>query len=57
MERKECNAEGKTYACQKKKKLYFIYVLLNFHKNIIHIKCDYLKKRRNLFKNDLYLES
>ena len=53
MERKECNAEGKTSACQKNK-FYFSYVLLNFQKQIIHIKCDYLKKRRNLFKNDLF---
>jgi hypothetical protein len=29
MERKECNAEGKTSACQKDK-LYFSYVLQNF---------------------------
>jgi hypothetical protein len=33
MERKECNAEGKTSACQKNK-LYFSYVLQNFHKKI-----------------------
>jgi len=32
MERKECKAEGKTSACQKKNKLYFSYVLQNFHK-------------------------
>ena len=50
MEGKECNAEGKTSACQKNK-LYFSHVLLNLHAKIIHIKCDYLKKRRNLFNN------
>ena len=59
MERKECQ-EKQSSAFQKKppkNKLYFSYVLLNFHKKIIHIKCDYLKKRRNLFKYDLFLES
>jgi hypothetical protein len=50
MERKECNAEGKTSACQKPS--FISDVLLNFHQKIIDIKCDYLKKRRNLFKND-----
>ena len=30
-----------------KYKLYFSYVLQNFHKKSIHIKCDYLKKRKN----------
>jgi hypothetical protein len=35
-----------------KNKLYLSYVLLNFHKKIIHIKCDYLKKQRNLFKKE-----
>jgi hypothetical protein len=50
-ERKECKAEGKNF-CMPKTKLYFSYVLVNFHQKIIDIKCDYLKKRRNLFKND-----
>jgi hypothetical protein len=53
MERKECNAKGN----MPKTKLYFSYVLLNFHQKIIDIKCDYLKKRRNLFKNDFFKES
>jgi hypothetical protein len=34
--------------CMPKNKLYFSHVLLNLHAKIIHIKCDYLKKRRNL---------
>ena len=55
MERKECNAEGKTSACQKPS--FISGVLLNFHQKIIDIKCDYLKKRRNLFKNDFFKES
>jgi hypothetical protein len=46
MERKECNAEGKTSACQKPS--FISDVLLNFHQKIIDIKCDYLKERRNL---------
>ena len=50
MERKECNAKGN----MPKTKLYFSYVLLNFHQKIIDIKCDYLKKQRNLFKNDFF---
>jgi hypothetical protein len=31
------------------------FLLLNFHKKNILIKCDYLKKRKNLFKNDFFL--
>ena len=50
MERKECNAEGKTSACQNNK-LYFSYVLLNFQqKKNIHIKCDYLKTTKKSFQ-------
>jgi hypothetical protein len=41
----------------KKNKLYFSYVLQNFQKKNIHIKCDYLKKRKNLFKNDFFKDS
>jgi hypothetical protein len=44
MERKERNAEGKTSALPNTK-LYFSYVLQNFHKKSIHIKCYYLQKR------------
>jgi hypothetical protein len=50
MERKERNAEGKTSECQIA--IYFSYVLHNFHKKSIHIKCYYLQKRKSLFKND-----
>ena len=53
MERKECNAEGKTSACQNNK-LYFSYVLLNFHKKLYISNVIILKKRRNLFKNDYF---
>ena len=35
-------------------KLYFSYVLQNFHKKSIHIKCYYLQKRKSLFKNDFF---
>jgi hypothetical protein len=38
----------------KKQALFQLYVLQNFHKKSIHIKCDYLKKRKNLFKNDFF---
>ena len=53
--RKECNAEGKFSACQRPS--FISAVLLNVHQTIIDIKCDYLKKRRNLFKNDFFKKS
>jgi len=40
-----------------KKQALFQLCFTKFSQKIIHIKCDYLKKRRNLFKNDLSLES
>ena len=42
---------------KKKNKLYISYVLQIVHKKSIHIKCDYLKKRKNLFKNDFFKEN
>ena len=41
MERKECNAEGKPFAC---------YLLLNYHQRIIDMKYDYLKNEEILLK-------
>ena len=49
LEIKECNAEGKTSACQ--------LCFTKFSQQNMHIKCDYLKKRKNLFKNDFLKES
>jgi hypothetical protein len=46
---KEKNVTLKEKHLHAKNKLYFSYVSLNFHNKIIHIKCDYLRKRRNLF--------
>jgi len=51
MERKECNAEGNTSACQKKTKLYCSYVLQNFHTKIYISNVIFL---RNVFKNDFF---
>jgi hypothetical protein len=55
MERKECNAEGKTSACQITS--FISAVLQNYHKKSIHIKCYYLQKRKSLFKNDFFKAS
>ena len=40
MERKECNAEGKTSACQKKTSFISAMFYKIFTKKSIHIKCD-----------------
>jgi hypothetical protein len=56
---KEKNATLKEKDLHAKKKPNYIsaFLLLNFHTKNILIKCDYLKKRINLFKNDFFLES
>ena len=56
MERKECNAEGKTSACQKNK-IYFSYVLQNFHNKVYISNVNILKIKKKLFKNDFFKES
>ena len=37
-----------------KNELYFSFFIPKFSQKNILIKCDYLKKRRNLFKNDFF---
>ena len=37
-----------------KNKLYLSFFIPKFSQKNILIKCDYLKKRRNLFKNDFF---
>jgi hypothetical protein len=49
LERKECNAEGKTPACQKKQALFQLCFTKFLHKNI-HIKCDYLNMKKSFQK-------
>jgi hypothetical protein len=52
MERKERNAEGKTSACQ-----IASFISAMFYKisqKSMHIKCYYLQKPKNLFKNDFF---
>jgi hypothetical protein len=41
----------------KKTKLYFSYVLQNFHKKIYISNVIILKNEKNLFKNDFFKES
>ena len=41
----------------KKKQALFQLCFIKFSQKNIHIKCDYLKKRKNLFKNDFFKES
>jgi hypothetical protein len=55
MEIKECNAEGKASACQKTS--FTSAMSYKIFTKSIHIKCDYLKKRKNLFKNYFFKES
>ena len=45
MERKECNAEGKTSACQIPCFISAMFYKI-FTKKSIHIKCYYLQKQR-----------
>jgi hypothetical protein len=49
LERKECNAEGKTSVC-KKNKLYFSYALQNFHQKIYISNVIILKNEKNFSK-------
>ena len=51
MERKECNTEGKTSACQIPCFISAMFYKI-FTKKSIHIKCYYLQKLKSLFKND-----
>jgi hypothetical protein len=55
LEIKECNAEGKTSACQKNK-LYFSYVLQNFHKKI-YISNVIILKNEKIFSKMIFLKS
>jgi hypothetical protein len=45
LERKECNAEGKTPAWQKKQALFQL-CFTKFSQKNIHIKCDYLNTKK-----------
>jgi hypothetical protein len=51
MERKECNAERKRSACPLKTNYISEFFLLIVNTKNILIKCDYLKKRRNLLES------
>jgi hypothetical protein len=54
MERKECNAEGKTSACQKDK-LHFSYVLQNFYKKVC-ISNLIILKNETIFSKMIFLK-
>jgi hypothetical protein len=54
MERKECNAEGKTSACQITSFISAMFYKI-FTKKSMHIKYYYLQKRKSFFKNDFFV--
>jgi len=54
MERKECNAEGKTSSCQKNK-LYFSYVLQIVHKKV-YISNVIILKNEKIFSKMIFLK-